>query len=560
MYGFTIYNGIRPQLFNNNSIEFGDILCVNNMIAKFDKDKLFNQTDNYIIILDGLILNKKELQGDSTWLDAVIKLYETQGDTFFNSFRGCFSGAIYDKKRNRWIVFTDQLGQKFMYYALVNNTFVCSSMVGNIYNVFKDNGIEYHLSEDSAMILLTFGFMLKDLTLSEEVKKIQPGCYIVYENNAVKEINYFTLDNTPNYNRSTDETIEQLDDLFLKAVKLQFEKDKEYGYNHICALSAGLDSRMTVFVAHELGYEEQTNFTFSQSDYWDDIIPKAMAKDLRHEWIFKSLDDAKWLMSADTITKVTGGQGYYQGSAHGNSLFESINWSKYGMIHSGQMGDVVPSCKPKSNDEKYEIGDGACFKNYLDDLRHVLGAGFSYPNKEIGFWYCRCLNGTNIGQQNLYNYSETFSPFTDLDFLTYCLSIPCALRYDHKLYKQWIIRKHPKAADYGWEKIGGRKISDRTVSFMGKEIILNTIPSRALQRIKSTLGIRKAVTNQHMNPISYYISQYEDLRHYIDTYFQYLDKIDNDRIKTIVGNIMKNGSGGEKLQALSLLSAIKVYF
>jgi len=560
MYGFSIFKGVKPQVVPENRIEYQDKLCVNNMIAKFNQDKLFSETDNLIVILDGLVLNKKELQGDEEWLNVVIRLYERNGDTFFNVFRGCFSGAIYDKRKDKWIIFTDQLGQKFVYYALVNDKFICSSIIGNVYNALKENGLQYHLSEESAIILLSFGFMLKDRTLSEEVKKIQPGCYIVFENNTVREINYYTLSNTPNYERNIDETIEQLDELFKEAVKRQFEKDNEYGYKHICALSAGLDARMTTFVAHEIGYTEQTNFTFSQCDYWDDIIPKAMAKDLRHEWLFKSLDDAKWLMTADKITEVTGGNVYYQGSAHGNSLFENINWNDYGIIHSGQMGDVVPSCKPMSNDEQYVIGDGACYKHYMDDLKHVLGPDFKYPNKEIGLWYCRYLNGTNNGQQNEYNYNETFSPFTDLDFLSYCLSIPCSIRHNHKLYKRWILKKHPMAAAYGWEKMGGRKITAFTFNFMGKEIIPGSIPSMIIRKIKLKTGLGTVETPKHMNPIDYYIKTNKELSNYIDSYSEYLDKISNDRIKNIYRNIMDNGLGGEKLQALSLLSAVKLYF
>ena len=126
--------------------------------------------------------------------------------------------------------------------------------------------------------------------------------------------------------------------------------------------------------------------------------------------------------------------------------------------------------------------------------------------------------------------------------------------------RQWIIKKHPKAAEYGWEKIGGRKITDRTISVLGREIILSSIPSRISRRFKTVLGLKYKETSQNMNPIGYYINNYADLRQYIDSYSNCLDNIDNKRIKGIVGSIMKNGSGGEKLQALSLLSAIKIYF
>lgn len=560
MYGFSIYKGLSPYEDSIRCIKHKDYLCVNNMIDKFKDDKLFVETDNYIIILDGLIINKKQLQADKEWKNVIVELYETLGDTFFSQLRGCFAGGIYDKRRNRWLIFTDQLGQKFVYYTLIDNKFICSSMIGNIYHSLKENGIPYSLSDDSAIMLLSFGFMMKDMTLSEEIKKIQPGCYILYENNKIIEKNYYTLNNTPNYNRNLTDTINELDSLFSQAVIRQYEKDKEYGYSHICALSAGLDCRMTTFIAHELGYADQTNITFSQSDYWDDIIPKAMARDLRHQWIFKSLDDARWLMTADEITEVTGGNVFYQGSAHANSLYKAIDWARYGLIHSGQLGDVTISCHIKSNDEKYNVGDGACFNNYIEDLRHILGTSVEYPNKEIGLWYCRYLNGTNNGQQNEYNFSETFSPFLDLDFLEFSLSIPCEMRQEHRLYKKWILLKHPQAAAYGWEKNGGGKITTPTIHIMGKDVPIYSIPKKAIREIKKRTGLGTLDTKHNMQPIGYYIKTNPELRQYIDNYNDYLNRIDNERVKTIIKSIMQHGRGGEKAQALSLLSAIKVFF
>lgn len=559
MYGFSIYNKISPFEDTSKRIEWQNYTCVNNMIEKFKEDKLFFETENYIIILDGLIINKKELKKGNSWKDTIVSLYEEKGETFFNSMRGCFAGAVYDKKKDKWIIFSDQLGQKYIYYYVDENVLVCSSMIDNVYNTLRKNGINYSLSEESAMMLLTFGNVFQDRTLSNEVKKVQPGSYIVYENKVLVERKYYTLSNTPNYERNIDETIEELDRLFRQAVKRQFDKDLEYNYEHICALSAGLDCRMTTFVAHDLGYTNQTNLTFSQSDYWDEIIPKRMARDLHHEWVFKSLDDGMWLLNADEITKITGGNVFYRGSAHGDSLFRKINWEKYGMIHSGQMGDVTIGCIPCSNDEPYEVGDGAFFRTYLDDLKGVLSGGLSYPNREIGLWYCRYLNGTNYGQQNEYNYTETFSPFTDLDFIEFCLSIPCKLRHNHKVYKKWIINKYPQAANYEWEKIGA-KITDPTISIMGKDIPLKSVPYKAVREFKKRTGIGNLDTKQNMQPVGYYIDTIDSVREYLNGFSVYSKYIKSDRILSIIDDIMKRGRGEQKLQAVSLLSAIKVYF
>src|SRR5690606_29863601 len=123
-----------------------------------------------------------------------------------------------------------------------------------------------------------------------EIKRLMVGYYIKIKNNTLIHEKYYTLRNEP-IEISEKEAIDEIDKRFRDAVELAFEKDKEYGYKHIATLSGGLDSRMTVWVAHELGYSNQLNLTFSQSNYLDETIAKEIAIELKHEWLFKALDN-----------------------------------------------------------------------------------------------------------------------------------------------------------------------------------------------------------------------------------------------------------------------------
>ncbi|PEN17505.1 asparagine synthase, partial [Bacillus wiedmannii] len=97
-------------------------------------------------------------------------------------------------------------------------------------------------------------------------------------NKGIVEVHrYFNLNNTPREDKSEEAIIEEMDSLFREAIRLQFEKDREYGYKHIASLSGGLDSRMVNFVAHDLGYKDILNYTFSQSNYLDEKIAKDIA-------------------------------------------------------------------------------------------------------------------------------------------------------------------------------------------------------------------------------------------------------------------------------------------
>ena len=176
MYGFTILKGVTPYSQSERTLSFSDCVCVNNMIHKFEGDKIFTETDEYIVILDGITLNKTDLCKGEFWYKTVIQLYESYGDSFCSYLRGCFCGAIYDKKKDKWVIFTDHLGQRYIYYYVKEGKLICSPMMSEIYNNLRANGIVYHMDKKAPYMILTYGYMLEGYTLCEEVKKIQFWC------------------------------------------------------------------------------------------------------------------------------------------------------------------------------------------------------------------------------------------------------------------------------------------------------------------------------------------------------------------------------------------------
>ena len=550
MYGFSFIIGGHLA---DPDIRYDNMSCKNNFIEKFEKDKIFYQDEDYIIILDGVILNKSQLQQNNLWVDTVISLYEKEGDTFFEFFRGVFAGALLNKKLNRWIIFSDQLGQKFIYYSTIGDIFICSSMITEIYSLYHQNNIKPELDTNGISFLLSYGFMLDNYTLCKSIKKIRPGNYLIYQNGNLEEKEYYRINNSPNYQISYNDAIDKIDKLFRLAVKTQFSKDEEYGYKHICALSGGLDCRMTSYVAHDLGYKRQLNVTFSESDYWDHIIPQKMAIDWKHDWLYKPLDNGMWLYDVEEISKTTGGNVLYYGTAHSNSLYKYTNFKELGMLHSGQMGDVVIGSHMKKYDEPYIYGEGAYSKQFLNNsikLPH-------FENKEIGLWYCRYLNGTNNGIQNTYNYTETCSPFLDINFLSFCLSLPVDFRFGHKIYKDWIIKKYPAAAEYVWETTGA-KIDEKMIKLRGHNIPKKHFFNYTYNYFKYRFGFQKK--KYSMQQIGEYLKTNVELFEFLKGYLQYVTDLKDENLVKSVINLWDNGTVYEKIQVISLLAALKMYF
>ncbi len=326
------------------------------------------------------------------------------------------------------------------------------------------------------------------------------------------------------------------------------------------ALSGGLDSRMTSLIGHKLGYTNQLNFTFSQSDYLDQTIACKIASDYNHEWIFKSLDSGKYLMNVDSITEYTGGGVLYYSLAHGYSLLKLLNLEQYGLMHSGQLGDVVLGTYYSSGNEKtpYNIKSGAFGNKLIDkvdtsNIRH-------YPNEEIGKFYNRGFNGILISGHTMIQQSmETASPFLDIDFMDFCLKLPVKYRRNHYIYKKWIISKHPEIAVYPWEKIKAR-ITDRLISVKGRQIpLMRFIPQVSEALCRKLKGNGDVLMNKnHMNPIAYHIHNNPEVQNFINDYYRDNIGLVNDKeLFKDVSEIVNTGSALEKIMAISLLSAIK---
>lgn len=538
------------------------------VLNQFQKDKLFTETEEHIILLDGVITNSSALIKDSKsidWKNCVFDLYRKYGSTFFIKFRGSFCGLLYDKKDKKFLIFTDHIGTKPVYYSRNGNGIIISTEMEKLFDIYRSNEIKYDLDIDAVYMLMSYGFMLDDFTISSQIKKLMPGHYIEIYSDKIITKKYYTLPTSLlelDHKTNLSNYIDGLDHNFREAVKRNFNKDVENGYKHLVALSGGLDSRMTSWVGNDLGYKSQLNLTFSQTDYLDETVAKRIAADLKHEWIFKALDNGEFLKAINEITKITGGNLLYSGSAHAYSILKYLNFERMGMLHSGMLGDViVGSYFSNLRSDFYTIkAEGAYSKRFLDRISY--NALQNYPNQEMFLMYQRGFNGINNGLVITNQFVETMSPFYDVDFLEYCFSIPVNIRANHVIYKKWIEIKYPKAGGYVWEKTK-RAVNHKplfNIPFKGRNIPIEDL----FQKISTKLGIRASglSSKNHMNPFDYWYNQNSSLREFQLNYFndnKHIVKLISENLYNDIEDLFK-GTAIEKTQSLSLISTIKEYF
>ena len=563
-----------------NSIKFENYQIERRVVNKFMNDRLFADLDDYLVVVEGVVLNNHELEKQyktSSWLDCVVEMYKTNGDDFFKDFRGSFSGLFYDKKQDKWLIYTNHIGDKQVFlYKLEAGNYLFATEIGFIVDTLKNNGISVSLDNTGAYFALTHGFVIEDKTLVNGIQKLIAGYYYKIEKNILTEHRYHRFTNKPK-EMTVEGAIEGIEKYFTKAVRLQFEKDKEYGYKHITCLSGGLDSRMTVMVAHELGYTKQLNTTFSQSNYLDFTVPQQIATDLHHDFVFKTLDGGDFMDKIDEITSITYGSTCYFGISHGKSLYDNINFEPYGLIHTGMIGDAIIGTFFKNNEynKEYKLGQGAYSLEVIERLQNYSFKE-EYENEEIFCLYTRAFTGANQGQTYFQEVTESVSPFCDVDFIEFCYSIPLNLRYNHKIYFDWIFAKHPKAADYIWEKLK-RKISPivntppKRMIVLGKQIptltdkdFLPWLRGSILRR----LGLRKKgensktlkiATKDNMNPVDYWYETNPYIRSFMQNYWEENKHLIVDKqLSDDMNHLFNDCVLLDKLQALSVLSTIKL--
>ena len=439
------------------SVEFADYKMFQYTTNKFYDDKCFDLKDGYFSCMEGVVLNKVELY-DKYQVNSISNLtclmYQEKED-FFNDFRGSFSGMYCDLPNSKWSFFTNHYGDNAVFYYQHEDKFIVSSSLKWIAEGLKQNKILYAVDEKAVYYLLTYGFMADESTYIQGVSRLLPGHYIEISNGNIQIKEYYALkrDKMNLANKSENELIEILDDLFTRAVKREYEKDREYGYRHLIELSGGLDSRMNYWIAHELGYKDSMAITFCQSNYTDELVAKQIASYWKDEILVWPLDSAKHLYDVDRCTSLNFGISLYSGVGGELRIFDNINMKKYGVLHTGQLGDAIVGTYIKDEQELYSFGT---IGNYSGKLLGSFkdNSYDRFSNREEYFLNVRGFLGCLSSHLYARYYTEECSPFLDADVMDFCLSIPLSKRIDHNIYKKWILVKHPEAARFVWEKTG----------------------------------------------------------------------------------------------------------
>jgi asparagine synthase (glutamine-hydrolysing) len=286
-------------------------------------------------------------------------------------------------------------------------------------------------------------------------------------------------------------------------------------------------------------------------------IPKQITETLGHAWIFQSLDAASFFFDLEEVNRITGGNLYYLPISHSKYALDQTDFAGLGILHTGQLGDVTLGTYMNGDDYGTPAFTRAISNYFIDrlpeeDLRE-------YDNLEQQLYLNRGFNFILSGNLPVQQHTEATSPFLEVDFLNFAMSLPLHFRVNHRIYKKWITTKYPAASNFAWEKLG-TTINARTVSIRGKHIPLSKLPAFVIQGIKFRLGVTER-ENRGMNPFQYWYNESQDIQLFIEQYFRnHIDIIPDKTMKQDCEELFSVGNIHEKSMVLTLLATLKQYW
>ncbi len=419
--------------------------------GRFAQDRCMEHVQNLFVLLDGVLLNKKELfeeYGEGDIAGLIATMYTRLGcKEMLRSLRGPFEGCIYDTEKNKLYVFGNHTGDTAAYVYFENRELVASNSFDLIQRVLKRKNIETSFDERAARMMLTFGFMTDDSTFAEEVKRVLPGHYLQIDletGEAKKPVEYWRLRYNPDTSLTLEQSADLMQEIFMNATRRVFDKDLEYGYeDHLVDISGGMDSRVVNLAGKKLGHDRMTNITYSETGTQEAAASIAASAMLGNDLLYYPLDTARSVMDPELNLRLNSGSSLYSGITGGRAVLERLNFARHGLEHTGQAGDAVFVSYAESEQElpaHEDVGKYSLLHDYSD-----LVDTAQFQNEEIMGMLIRGFLGTNSSHLLRRHYTYAVSPFLDVDLLEAAFTIPLNQRFGHRVYEEWVRKYHPEA-------------------------------------------------------------------------------------------------------------------
>lgn len=295
------------------------------------------------LTFNGEIYNFKTLQNELILLghkfkshsdaEVIIHGYEQWGTDVLQKLNGMFAFALYDEKKNFFLIARDRIGIKPVYYSFFEQKFVVASEIKAIVN--HPNFVK-EIDETSFCEYFTYRYVPSPNTIYKNIYKLSPASYLLVDafslEFSVNEYWTLPLDDKP----FSGDLYSEIYNRLKKSVAMHLQSDVPIGI----FLSSGIDSSTIAFLTKELNYFPKA-FTigFEQWDKSEHINAKAIAKQLNILYEEK-------ILTANSIQNIFQSVHYYDEPIADISIVPTFEISRFASsqvrtVLSGEGGDEL---------------------------------------------------------------------------------------------------------------------------------------------------------------------------------------------------------------------------
>lgn len=239
---------------------------------------VWNEDKTVVVVMNGEIYNYREIRKDlesrghkfigKSDTEILPHLYEELGEAFLDVLNGMFAIALWDIKLNKLILARDRFGEKPLYYGTFGDKLIFGS---ELKALLSHPDVNPKLNLEALRQYLSFDYVPAPFTIFEGINKLPAGHRLVWENDKIKTIRYWSLTfKKPDHKPKIQEATEHLQDLISDSVKHRLISDVPLGI----LLSGGVDSSAVAAFAQKhsstkiktfsIGFEEAS---FDESKY-----------------------------------------------------------------------------------------------------------------------------------------------------------------------------------------------------------------------------------------------------------------------------------------------------
>ncbi|WP_066258298.1 asparagine synthase (glutamine-hydrolyzing) [Neobacillus drentensis] len=211
------------------------------------------ENERYWIIFNGEVYNYVELREEllnegltfatNSDTEVIIALYSHLKEKAVEKLRGMFSFVIWDKQEQSLYGARDPFGIKpFFYFEDGERTFFASEKKSILLGLENDV-----LNYDSLQHYLTYQFVPEPNTMSDGIKKLEPGHYFTKKIGSPMEIKRYWKAHFKPVQKSEPDFIKEIKDVLFDSVKKHMRSDVPVG----SFLSGGIDSSIIASIAKE---------------------------------------------------------------------------------------------------------------------------------------------------------------------------------------------------------------------------------------------------------------------------------------------------------------------